>query len=343
MNYFADVSIQVLAGISSFGIGHIGGSLTSWRYIFLIWGAVTTAWGVVILLVLPDHPAQAKFLTESERSAVIDRVAENETGIENKKWKLDQFVEAMLDMKTWLLFLFAVASNSPNGGLTNFQSLIIKGMGFSTLRTTLIQMPSGAVQFVVCIGATYFASRIANARLAIMLICLVPFLAGTIGTWLIPQNVPYGRLVCLWISFSYTATWTLSMSVATANTAGHTKKITTNAMLLIGYCLGNFVGPFFFKAPQAPRYNLGVGMMFFCIGVQVLCISGIWLLLWRRNAASKHLRTVENAMQARELGLQDVTDRKNPYFEVRNCRSVLCCQADKFYIVCLLGPAVSRG
>jgi MFS family permease len=35
----------VLAGIASFGIGHIGGSMSSWRYMFLIWGAVTTAWG----------------------------------------------------------------------------------------------------------------------------------------------------------------------------------------------------------------------------------------------------------------------------------------------------------
>lgn len=80
----------------------------------------------------------------------------------------------------------------------------------------------------------YFASRYPNARLVVMLVCLIPFLAGTIGTWLVPQSIPYGRLVCLWISFSYTATWTLSMSVATANTAGHTKKVATNAMLLIG-------------------------------------------------------------------------------------------------------------
>ncbi|KAF1846560.1 uncharacterized protein K460DRAFT_417614 [Cucurbitaria berberidis CBS 394.84] len=59
------------------------------------------------------------------------------------------------------------------------------------------------------------------------------------------------------------------MSVATANTAGHTKKVTTNAFLLIGYCLGNFIGLFFFLAKQAPQYELGVGMMFFCIGIQV--------------------------------------------------------------------------
>jgi MFS transporter, ACS family, allantoate permease len=94
----------------------------------------------------------------------IDRVKVNNTGIENKNFKMSQFAEAMLDLKTRLLFLFAVASNSPNGGLTTvsamhsniwvtltrpqFQGLIIKGMGFSTLQTTLIQMPSGDVQLV---------------------------------------------------------------------------------------------------------------------------------------------------------------------------------------------------
>ncbi|CAK4033220.1 major facilitator superfamily transporter [Lecanosticta acicola] len=259
----------VTAGIASFGIDHIGGSLVSWRYIFIIWGAITGAWGF--------------------------------------------FAEALLDPKTWLLFVFAVTSNAPNGGLTNFQSLIIKGMGFSTLQTTLIQMPSGAVQFIVCTGATYFASTFPNSRLAIMLICLVPFLAGTIGTWLVPQSVPYGRLVCLWISFSYTATWTLSMSVATANTAGHTKKVTTNATLLVGYCLGNFIGPFFFLTSQAPRYELGVGMMFFCIGIQVLSICGIWALLWIRNRKRRHAQVDSTA--GYQLGLEDVTDRKNPHFE----------------------------
>lgn len=35
----------VLAGIASFGIGHIGGALSSWKYMFLIWGAVTASWG----------------------------------------------------------------------------------------------------------------------------------------------------------------------------------------------------------------------------------------------------------------------------------------------------------
>lgn len=105
------------------------------------------------------------------------------------------------------------------------------------------------------------------------------------------------------------------MSVATANTAGHTKKITTNAMLLIGYCLGNFVGPFFFVSNQAPRYNLGVGMMFFCIGVQALSIVGIWVLLWSRNRSRGEL-TEADVVQAYENGFKDLTDKQNMHFRV---------------------------
>lgn len=109
----------ILAGITSFGIGQIRVSLESWRLIFLIWGAVTVAWGVVILIWLPGAPVSAKFLTEHERAMAINRVKADNTGQENKEFKWPQFKEALLDIKTWLLFLFAVASNSPNGGLTN--------------------------------------------------------------------------------------------------------------------------------------------------------------------------------------------------------------------------------
>ena len=53
-----------------------------------------------------------------------------------------------------------------------------------------------------------------------MLICLIPFLTGVLGLWLLDESNAYGRLACLWISLAYTATCTLSMSVAVANTAG---------------------------------------------------------------------------------------------------------------------------
>lgn len=309
----------VAAGIASFGIGQIHGALSSWRYTFLIWGCITLCWGVVVLILLPDNPETAKFLSSSERAGVIERIKGNQTGTEDKTWKLSQFEEALLDGKTWLLFIFAVASNAPNGGLTTFQGLIIRGLGFSTLRTTLIQMPSGAIQFVVCTGAAFFASSYENARLLTMFTCLVPTLAGVVGMWVLPQTNPYGRLTCLWITFTYTASWTLSMSIVTANTAGHTKKSTSAAILLIGYCLGNFIGPFFFLNDQAPRYELGVGMMLTCIAIQMLCILSLYLLFLFRNRkrASQVTGLAQDLDDGELLALHDETDLRNPEFKVR--------------------------
>ncbi|KAH7133974.1 major facilitator superfamily domain-containing protein [Dactylonectria macrodidyma] len=305
----------ILAGIASFGIGHVEGALSSWRVLFIIWGSITVAWGIFCWIALPGTPMRAKFLTQRERSLVVGRVKDNGTGIENRQFKFKQFREAMLDLKTWFIFFFAVCSNSPNGGLSAFQGLIIKGAGFSTLRTTLLQMPSGAVQLVACLLACHFATRYSNCRILIMLIAMIPFLGGLLGLRLLSQDNSYGRLACLWVTFCYTAAGTLSMSVAIANTAGHTKKITTNAMLLIGYCIGNFIGPFFFKTEQAPLYPLGVGMMFFCLGIQVLCLTGIWILLWSRNRsrADFHARATEE--RAWERGLLDETDLENKYFK----------------------------
>lgn len=105
------------------------------------------------------------------------------------------------------------------------------------------------------------------------------------------------------------------MAVATANTAGHTKKVTTNAVLRTGYCLGNFIGPFFFVADQAPKYDLGVGMMFFCVGVQVLSISAIWVLLARRKKVRNLANTSEREMmEGYENGFRDLTDLQNTHF-----------------------------
>ena len=113
----------VIAGIASFGLGHVHSSIASWRVLFLFWGSITTAWGFVLYFTLPGSPLTTKLLSEHERTMVINRIKGNGTGVENKHFKWPQFYEAMKDLKTWLLFLFAVTSNSPNGGLTSVRHL----------------------------------------------------------------------------------------------------------------------------------------------------------------------------------------------------------------------------
>ncbi|KAK5065403.1 hypothetical protein LTR84_001241 [Exophiala bonariae] len=108
----------IIAEISTFGIGHIKSSLETWRVMFLIWGAITVAWGVVLFFTLPGSPASRKIWKTEERAGILDRIKDNGTGIKDKNFKFEQVKETMLDLKTLLLFMFAVSFNSPNGGLT---------------------------------------------------------------------------------------------------------------------------------------------------------------------------------------------------------------------------------
>ena len=90
-----------LGGLLGFGIGHISGALASWRYEFLIIGALCCIWGVVMcdfnthrtqrgeadfqrFIFLPDSPVTAKGLSLKEKRIAVERLRENQTGVENK-------------------------------------------------------------------------------------------------------------------------------------------------------------------------------------------------------------------------------------------------------------------
>lgn len=129
-----------IGGLLGYIIGHIRGSLPSWKYEFIIIGALCCVWGIVLFLFLPDSPVTAPRLSLQERRWTVERLRGNQTGVENKKLKWYQVKEAFLDPKLYLFYLLGTVGNIPNGGISNFGTLIIQGFGFSTLVTTLMQV-----------------------------------------------------------------------------------------------------------------------------------------------------------------------------------------------------------
>lgn len=83
---------------------------------------MTVVYAVVVGIFLPDNPVNAKFVSERQKAIAIDRVRGDQTGIENKTFKKSQMIEAFMDPKTWLMFLFNIWISIPNGGKLNFPS-----------------------------------------------------------------------------------------------------------------------------------------------------------------------------------------------------------------------------
>jgi hypothetical protein len=87
-----------------------------------------------MFFLVPDSPVTAKRLSFHEKKLAVERLRENQTGVENKTLKPCQIREAFLDYKLYLFFLIALMQSIVNGGISNFGTIIIKGFGFSTCK-----------------------------------------------------------------------------------------------------------------------------------------------------------------------------------------------------------------
>ncbi|PYH47371.1 MFS allantoate transporter [Aspergillus saccharolyticus JOP 1030-1] len=306
-----------LGGLLGYGIGHIQGALSSWKYEFLIIGALCTAWGFLILVLLPDSPVTARGFSPRERRLAVERLRDNQTGVENKTLKPAQVLEALLDWKAWVFLLLGLSGNIPNGGISNFGTLIISGFGFSTLVTTLMQIPYGVFIASMILLSVYINDRLPpNHRCVVTVLFLLPNVAGAFGLCFLAEDNRVGRLICYYLTGSYNASFVLILSILTANIAGHTKKVVTNAMIFLGVCAGNIAGPFFYKSNQAPRYQLGIWSMIVSNLIEIALVVILRVMLaWenrRRDAAQQ--RGNPTSWDRDQTAFSDLTDKQNLNF-----------------------------
>lgn len=124
----------ILQAFIAYGIGHITHTgIAVWQWFFIIFGILGLAWAVVLYFFMPNTPLNAKFLNEREKAIAVERLRENRTGIANSEFKKDQVFEALLDVKVWYGFFYAIACVVPSSAVANFGSIVIKGSDFFTI------------------------------------------------------------------------------------------------------------------------------------------------------------------------------------------------------------------
>ncbi|GKT50982.1 putative transporter [Colletotrichum spaethianum] len=270
--------------------------------VFLIFGGTTAAWSFAIFFLLPDTPTKARFLNEADRIKAVERVEENLTGIKSDKFKWYQFVEAMTDVKAWLLFTIQLSAQIANGGVHGFGSIVIKGMGFSTLNTLLVQMLGSVFQFVFVLLATGGSTYFRNSRTYWMAWNLAISIAGAAMVRQINSELKWARFMGYCLTIAYSANFPMILSMSSGNFGGFTKKTTVNAMLFFEW--------------EAPSYSSGFLAMLICYGVGVLiCFVLRYYLIWqnkRRDSVGDVLDTSVGGHVP--LNLMDKTDKEIPQF-----------------------------
>lgn len=285
--------------------------IEAWKLVFIITGVLTCALGATIFFYIPDSPATAWFLSEVDKKNVVLRIRSNQQGFGNKTFKFNQFKEAFTDVNAWLLVFFSFSSNVPNGGITNFGTILLNTrLGYSIENSLVLQMPSGGVEVVGCIGLAFIAQYL-NTKLPMAIFATCITVAATCMLAFAENHKVQLAGYSLW---SVTPLGMIcALSCVSSNVAGHTKKTTVNAMVLIAYCVGNLVGPQTFLTSEAPNYHTAVICMVAFSSASLVTLVALYFSYKYLNKKRDGIDTSEFD-HVENIEFADLTDKENPFF-----------------------------
>ncbi|MCJ1304697.1 hypothetical protein MMC08_007510 [Hypocenomyce scalaris] len=312
---------QFLGGLISFGAQHgpqkgFGG----WRIMMLATGLFNVLVAVVILIFLPNSRDSAKFLSADEKESLHRTLILDQAGNGPKVFRIRGVWEAFADLQVWLLSLLTILTLMSSGVITAFSATLINGFGYTPKQSALLNMPSGIVSIIATYGSTYAVLR-GHERWLVIVLFLVPTIIGAGLMSFAPTHNQGAKLTGIFLYNCVDVAMVLVFSWLGANTAGYSKKVAANAIVAVGYSVGNIIGPQTFQARDAPQYLPAKITIFVAAGASMVVAILLKLLYVYRNRttvaewkAELHQAAAEQRLDVIEVGDERLTDRTNPAF-----------------------------
>ncbi|KAF9895241.1 hypothetical protein FE257_000143 [Aspergillus nanangensis] len=306
----------LVGSLAIFGIGHIQGSLRPWKYQFLILGAVTVAWGIILVFLLPDHPRSARFLKPHEREIAVERMRADHIGIEDKTFKFHQIKDLLTDPKIWILVPATFCLHFVNGGVSGFGTVIISSFGYSSLDSVLLTGAVGGGVFVTCIVIGLVGTLKKDFRTWLIIFGEVTVVIGATMVWKLDWKTQragaiVGFVMCGWFAGGYM----MLLALVSANIAGHTKKTFASALIWCAWGVSNGVAPLTVKTTEESEHYPSCFAAVIATGAATIAaILGLRVYLVLENKRRDQEHGPVDPVAALQLAFEDLTDRENMQF-----------------------------
>ncbi|KAK1147334.1 hypothetical protein N8T08_001411 [Aspergillus melleus] len=276
---------QVIGSLLMYGIGkNTQLVLAPWRVLFLVCGALTTFSGILFTVLMPNGPQDAWFLNAREKDVLRMRMAADNEGGDARRFSGAQFKEAMLDVKSWLVFGFGLLVTMQSPVLT-FASLVINNIGYDKYNTLLHTAPSGAVQIAFIWIAVTACLIFPGRRSLIVMFLIIPPLIGNVLLLKLPLSAQWGLIVASWLASCISDIMAILLSLSASNVKGNTKRAVVNSLFFIGYCVRCIAAPQLWT--KKPQYFEGVvtAIVTWCL---LFVVVGIyWAICAKENTAKE--------------------------------------------------------
>ncbi|KAG8756359.1 hypothetical protein FRC12_010601 [Ceratobasidium sp. 428] len=240
-----------------------------WRYLFLIEGAMTAAIGLFSFFWLPASPTQTKgvlrgkngWFSEREEIIMVNRVLRDDPSkgdMHNRQaLQLSDFWASITDYDNWGLYLVGLCAYIPPAPPTAYLTLTLRSLGFGTLNTNLLTIPSSML-FIINNLLLAQLSRITKERSIVSSLgsfWMFPFL---VALSVLPDNtnawVRYA-LVTLLLGYPYAHPILVGWNSQNSNTV----RTRTVSAALYNICVqaGNIIATHIYNDADKPFYHKG--------------------------------------------------------------------------------------
>ena len=214
--------------------------LAGWQWLFLVEGIPALLLGMVVLVVLPDGPREARWLTDTERTWMAARLAEDSACSE--RGRRHRLADAFTSGRVWRLCLLYFLLNVGGYGYEMWLPTIVKEFSGSSNATVgfLNAVPYVAAAVAMLVVGRY-SDRTGHRRWPVALAAMTSAVGFALSGWLHQPYLAMGALVLAFVGLKSTLGpfWALGTAFLSGTAAA-------GGIALINSVgnLGGFAGPY---------------------------------------------------------------------------------------------------
>ena len=250
-------------------------AMAGWQWLFLLEAIPAIVLGIAFFLLLPDGPADAPWLSEPERTAILASVAQDTVAAP----AYQSIQPAFRDARVWFIGLVFLCVQAGNSVYSFFAPAIIKSVtGANIANTGFLLAALGVLGAVSMLLASIYSDRSGQRHNHVLPYCLL-MLAGFVACGL--SMSPRIALPALTVIFcGYCAMQGPLWAIPAAFLSGRSAAAGIATINMIGI-LGGFVGSYWmgFARDLTGNYQLGL------LTMTVPMLTAASIMLYLRNLA----------------------------------------------------------
>ncbi|KAI0450384.1 allantoate permease [Xylaria acuta] len=156
--------------------------ISGWRWLFIIEGTITIGIAILSTFILPNYPANTKWLTPEEQAYAQWRLVDD-TGEADLADSISVKEGVKMAFKDPRLYLFTLLQHVSllSQAFQYFFPTIVKTLGFGTIETLLLTAPVWIATFLVSLVVTYTSGRFNDRSIHIISLMLISVVGNIIA------------------------------------------------------------------------------------------------------------------------------------------------------------------